>query len=237
MFDRKECKSTGKEKFKANYWRSVLAALILAICAGTGGTVTPQGYGDETQDPSVVTTDPSALPAEGAALLGGAFLAGLLVCLAVRIFVLNPLSVGCYGFFRDNIREKQENLKAVTSGFGIFKKSVTTLLLRDVFLALWTCLFIVPGFIKSYSYRMVPFIIRDHPEMAANEAITKSRQMMNGNKWDVFVFDLSYIGWVILSVLTLGLVGVFWAGPYYQSANADIYEKLSERDGLLQKQA
>lgn len=88
------------------------------------------------------------------------------------------------------------------------------MVLRDVFIFLWSLLFLIPGVIKHYSYRMVPYILADDPEIGAMDAITLSRQMMDGHKWNTFVLDLSFLGWDLLSALTLGLLGVFYVNPY-----------------------
>ena len=77
--------------------------------------------------------------------------------------------------------------------------------------------------IKAYSYRLVPFILADDPDMKPNDAILLSRQLMNGNKWKAFVLDLSFILWNILNVFTFGILGVLWVYPYIHSTNAELY--------------
>ena len=96
----------------------------------------------------------------------------------------------------------------------------------QVYTALWMLLFIIPGLVKSYSYAMVPFLIIDEPELSANEIITRSREMMNGHKWRTFLLDLSFIGWILLTVITCGIVGVFWTNPYMYSTRAALYHEL-----------
>jgi uncharacterized membrane protein len=103
---------------------------------------------------------------------------------------------------------------------------VLVMFLKNLFLMLWTLLFIIPGIVKIYSYRMVPYILKEHPELSGTKAITLSRQMMNGHKWNAFVLDLSFIGWIILSALTLGILHIFYVGPYIQATDAELYEAL-----------
>ena len=95
--------------------------------------------------------------------------------------------------------------------------------LRDLFTALWSLLFIVPGIIKHYEYLMVPYIIAENPGMPREEAFLISNKMMMGQKWEAFVLDLSFIGWGILTVMTGGIVGVFYAEPYRQATFAELY--------------
>lgn len=97
--------------------------------------------------------------------------------------------------------------------------------LRFIYLMLWSLLFFIPGIIKMYSYSMTPYILIDQSELSVNEAITKSREMMNGHKMKLFALQLSFIGWFLLSLLTLGL-GFIWSIPYYFATEAQFYRKI-----------
>ena len=169
-------------------------------------------------------------PLQGEAILGG-LLAGigmvLLIFKLLDIFLLNPLEVGCQNFFIQNSRSSAMVGEVGRAFSPAWINNVITLLLRDIFLGLWFCLLIVPGVIKLYSYRMVPYILADHPEMGPIEAITRSREMMNGHKWNTFVLDLSFLGWDFLTAITCGIVGVFWTQPYKYNTYAALYEELS----------
>lgn len=102
-----------------------------------------------------------------------------------------------------------------------------TILLQMLYTMLWTLLFIVPGIIKSYSYAMVPYVLRDNTELKFNAAIERSMAMMQGHKMQLFLLQLSFIGWIILSILTLG-IGYFFLLPYMQTAIAAFYEDVKE---------
>lgn len=99
--------------------------------------------------------------------------------------------------------------------------------LRWLFVFLWTLLFIIPGIIASYSYSMTAYIMVDHPEYSALEAITESKKMMRGHKWRLFCLHFSFIGWYLLSALTWG-IGLLWLNPYVEAANAAFYKELSQ---------
>ena len=86
-------------------------------------------------------------------------------------------------------------------------------------------LFIIPGIIKSFSYAMTYFIINDHPEYSINQAITESRRMMDGHKMEYFILCLSFIGWFILSCITLG-IGFLWLIPYFYTTSAAFMKRL-----------
>ena len=77
-----------------------------------------------------------------------------------------------------------------------------------------------------YSYRMVPFILSENPDMPSSEVFAKSKEMMDGNKWHTFLLDLSFIGWYFLTACTAGIAGVFWTQPYVQQTNAELYQFL-----------
>ena len=108
-------------------------------------------------------------------------------------------------------------------------RNVGSMLVRDIFICLWSMLFIVPGLIKSYSYRMVPYILAENPDMKAVDAITRSREIMDGNKRKSFVLDLSFIGWILLSVITFGIVGVFYVYPYVYQTDAELYTAIKNK--------
>lgn len=100
-----------------------------------------------------------------------------------------------------------------------------TMFLTTLYLILWS--FTIVGiFVKSYSYFLVPYIMAENPTMGANEAITLSRRMMKGHKWECFVMQLSFIGWHVLSALTFGLVGIFWLNGYQAAFFAEYYARL-----------
>ena len=169
------------------------------------------------------------------AIVGIVLLVVLVLAFLLKLLIINPLSVGCRYFFAHNAREKAplgDLAEGFESGYG---RVVKTMFLKDLFLFFWTLLLIIPGIIKSYSYRMVPYILADQPDLGGTAAIRRSREMMKGNKWRTFVLDLSFILWWILSILTLGILGVFYVNPYYQSANGALYQALKAKDsaGML----
>ena len=89
----------------------------------------------------------------------------------------------------------------------------------------WTLLFIIPGLIAAYRYQLTGYILAENPEMGANDAITRSKELMKGNKWRLFCLDFSFIGWDILSAFTLG-IGDLWLTPYRSAAAAAFYREL-----------
>ena len=245
MWNRKELKTKGKAAFQANYWRSVFAALVMILFAvGTGAVTGRHGVNVNVNELSAgqdVNIKIGGLASDIAdtvshfsigeilalvsMVLGIMFLA-FLAAIAIDAFVINPLEVGCHRFFLVN-SDSAAPLGELGYGFkSNYINIVKTVLLRDVFLFLWALLLVIPALVKSYSYRLVPYILADDPNTPAKEAITRSRELMNGNKWNVFVLDLSFLGWNFISALTLGLVGVFYSNPYQFATDAELYKAI-----------
>ncbi len=146
--------------------------------------------------------------------------------LAIKYLLLTPFEYGCRKFFRKNLDEpaKLSNIVYVFSSY--YKNVVKTAFMTDLFIWLWSLLFLIPGIIKSYEYRLVPYIVSENPMISYKEAQAESAKLMKGNKWKSFILDLSFIGWDILSLCTLGLLDIFLVGPYKASTDAALYESL-----------
>ncbi len=117
------------------------------------------------------------------------------------------------------------NWKDLFSEFDRFGTGFAQAFLRDLYILLWSLLFIIPGIVKSFSYAMTPYILAENPDMTANEAITRSREMMDGHKGELFILHLTFIGWGILAGLTLNL-GYLLLNPYMNAADAAFYRQL-----------
>lgn len=181
-------------------------------------------------------------PGSGGYAFGGMMLAAVLVIIlccviaailiGIDIFLLNPIESGCQRFFIVNhVESGRTSLSEMFHSFNgtHYLNVVKTMFLRDLYLFLWSLLFIVPGIIKSYSYRLVPYIIAEQPDMDQREAFRLSREMMDGNKWHAFCLDLSFIGWNILNLFTFGILGIFYVHPYHATANAEMYIAIREQ--------
>ena len=140
------------------------------------------------------------------------------------------LTVGISAFFLTVIRNGKAEFESFFNGLtdNIGTKFISMLLVQ-IYIMLWTLLFYIPGIVKSYSYAMTPYILLDKPELSATEAITESRNMMNGHKMELFLLDLSFIGWILLSLLTCGIL-FFYVAPYMQAARAEFYRTLKGED-------
>lgn len=146
-------------------------------------------------------------------------------CLLITI----PLAWGFYIYLLRIARKETPDVSSLFDGFKDYGRIFLTGLLVGLYTFLWTLLFIIPGIIKGYSYAMTNYILKDEPELRYNGAIEKSMKMMNGHKMSLFLLDLSFIGWYLLCILTLGL-GLFLVYPYHYTARAHFYEELKQNE-------
>lgn len=143
----------------------------------------------------------------------------------LQIFLLNVIAIGFTVSFLKLFRNGDDRLTSnmFQVAFSNYWHKVWGMFLMYVFIILWSLLLIIPGIVKSFSYAMTPYILEENPELSANDAIDHSRAMMKGHKFDLFWLYLSFIGWGILCIFTLG-IGFLWLIPYMQTAEAAFYE-------------
>ena len=146
-----------------------------------------------------------------------------------ELILIGPLGFGLALIFLSLARGKESvDFGDLFKGFtdGGFVRLLLLGLLQNVFIALWTLLFVIPGIVKSYSYSMSYYLAIDHPDWDWKQCIDESRRIMDGNKWKLFVLDLSFIGWYIVGMLACG-IGVLWVYPYNEAARAEFYQELT----------
>ena len=156
-------------------------------------------------------------------------LTGTGVLAPVLFIVYGCLQFGLFSFILDGVRknENKNELNTLFTGFTEnLGRNILTGILYQVFIILWTLLFIIPGIVMSYAYSMTFFILKDNPEMSALDAIKASKKMMKGYKMKAFLLDLSFIGWIFISVFCCCGIGMLWVTPYMQAAKAELYEEI-----------
>ncbi|MBW8013899.1 DUF975 family protein [Lactobacillus helveticus] len=165
---------------------------------------------------------------------------------AVIVFLINAIIVGVLSWIGDffalslaisflKLRDNQKEEKPYMAAFSVFTENrfvpeCLNFILTSIFTFLWTILLIIPGIIKSYSYSMTAYIVKDMvasgKQVGATDGINASKELMKGHKMDLFIFDLSFIGWFLLGGLTAG-IGLLWIVPYYQTAKANFYRHIA----------
>ena len=189
--------------------------------------------------------DRAELKARARAQLGGGifqnlWMMGLAVCLLIgllesaattilpaigALIVIGPLEYGQAYIFLKQARDRQPvQLGDMFRGFqDDFGGTFLIGFLSQLFVALWSLLFLIPGIVKSYAYSMAYYVKLDHPDYGWKACIDESRRLMDGHKWEKFVLDLSFLGWSLVGALCLG-VGTLWVTPYMAATEEHFYE-------------
>ncbi|MBR6731939.1 MAG: DUF975 family protein [Bacteroidales bacterium] len=209
MKTNQDYKNAALAALKGN-WAPVIVATIIYFVITIIVSLMSELYDPET----------SAGAVAGVAILGW---------LVLSLFASIPLGVGYYNSLNLLLVEgdNQVTNNMFKIGYGNLLRNVGGMLLVGVFTFLWTLLLIIPGIIKSLAYSMTPFILKDYPELSANQAINLSMKMMEGRKFDLFYLYLSFIGWGILALFTLG-IGYLWLMPYMYTSTAAFYQNVKE---------
>lgn len=249
MWNRVELKAQAKDFLKQNYWKAFLVVLITMILAGNLSNVGNQrnsnnldfdyqfnineleGFSQSFQTPASTFEftnkaifTPLAILGIGGAIVTSFFAALVLISLG---FVSQ---VGQSRFFLDGF-EGDVDINKLFSGFNSkeYIPIVKAQALAYISIILWTFLLIVPGIIKAYQYRYVPYLLAEDASLQAGEVLKRSKAMTMGHKWDIFILDLSFILWHLLSVFTFGLSS-FFVAPYVEATNAKLYKALSSNN-------
>lgn len=143
----------------------------------------------------------------------------------IDLLTRGAISIGFAIFALTLSRRQEARLSQIFDGFQKFGVSLSAYLLQTLFILLWTLLFIIPGIIASLSYSMTFYIIAEDDSIGPREAISKSKEMMNGNKWKLVCLQFRFFGWTLLGILTLG-IGFLWIFPYMMISGAQFYDDL-----------
>ena len=231
MLKSKELRVKAWESLKGKYWMALLASLITGAIYSLGEGLTSLSRNLAEIPASVDVSELDSTMVVGGAVISGIALVLLVIGVIFGFFVGNVAMAGACNYYIKNTDSKP----SLSDAFSTFKvkytRNVGTLLLRDVKTILWTFLFIIPGIIKSYEYAIIPYILADDPEISSKDAFKKAKAMMTGNKWRLFKLNFSFIGWELLTILTLGL-GMFFLVPYIEAANAEFYVELKNKSNI-----
>lgn len=260
MWTRKELKERAKEALKRNYWKIVLVSLIGMLIGGGLGSSGISGGGSDIHDMAsdnvkehftehenddvdwegaeAVLDDiqmdirPQDIVAVAFTVIVVLIVAAIVLAIgiALDVLLLNPVQVGINRFMVKNLDDTARIAEVGYTFDHNYKNGVKVMFFKDLYVVLWSLLFIVPGIYKAYQYRMVPYILGENPDMTYQEVLQRSKDMMDGQKWDAFVLDLSFILWHMLGGITCGLAEIFYVAPYVNLTDAALYSRLSRKD-------
>ncbi len=223
-----------RDALSGRWWTAVLAGLVAALLGGTTSSspdfninISESGTNASV---SVGNFDLGSLDPESSAALAGfltVFTVVMIVLALVFLFIGSVVQLGYCRFNLDLVdRQREPELNTLFSYFSHWRTAVAAGLLQTLYILAWSLLFIIPGIIAGYSYAMTGYILAENPYMAASDAIRYSKDMMYGNRWRLFCLEISFIGWDLLNIFTLG-IGTLWLRPYKQAAITAFYREVS----------
>ncbi len=143
-----------------------------------------------------------------------------------NMLIAGPISVGIAGVYTKNTDHTKPEFKDLFSGFREnFGENFLLGIVKGLFIVLWSLLFIIPGFIMSYGYAMAEYLMVRDTDLTAMEALRLSRRLMKGRKARLFLLDLSFLGWILLTILTLGIASIYTV-PYIKTARTEFFNDL-----------
>ena len=206
--DRKLLKQNAKQNFKKDWFKSAVVTIIMFGASLVSSILTvPQTVIMASGEQYVTTSTSSFLP------------------MILSVLVFSVLSVGGYRYFQKTRKNVHTDIGEVAGNFkdGNYKNVVIITFLKGLKVFLWTLLLFVPGIIKNYEYYLVENILAVRPDIDKNEAFRLSKLLMNGYKMEAFVLNLSFIGWYLLSLFTLGILTIVYVNPYMVATNVEFY--------------
>lgn len=220
-----EIRRQARDNLRGRWGQSILAAIIAGILGGGITSASSSAGGSAGGSSSVADLEAfQSLPPEIMQIT--ATILGIVGLLALVTFIIGgTIQLGYSVYLLKQYHRQETSIGDLFSQFFRFGTGFAQQFFVNLYTFLWTLLFIVPGIIKIFSYAMTPFILADDPNLTANQAITRSHELMDGHKWELFVLSLTFIGWEILGALTFG-IGLLWVTPYKNAAYAAFYRQL-----------
>ena len=221
-------RARARQTLQGKWPMAVLVGLVASLLGGVSVNV-------DLKLEKRIETLQQISPELGSLLLGLIGVIGVFA-FAYGIVMLVVGSVVELGYARYNLRlhdREEAQMGDLFAYFERFGDAVILRLLMGLFIVLWSLLLVIPGIIASYSYSMAPYILAEDPECTPMEAIRRSKEMMDGYKTDLFILQLSFIGWGLLSALTMGIGNLFLT-PYVAASTAAFYRDLQSRPRRLE---
>lgn len=228
MWTREELKQNAKNTLRDKYWTILGVSVLASILQGSFFTIITELVNPTHTYLTVLGN--YAIDVNGLIRL---WIIVTVISFLYSIFLGHTILIGAYKYFILSIKENP----STSTLFDFFKTSywniVKVMFFYQIKIVLWTLCFIVPGIIKAYEYCMVPYILAEHPEMESAAVFERSRMLTQNNKLNIFVLEISFIGWLFLGMLCCG-IGILFVSPYIDITMTHLYLKLKEIHGIDQ---
>ena len=214
MFVRSEIKSKAKEQIKGNIGILFVCMLVVGVIVGL---------------PSSLSQVIAPINVSNITNIGVTEIVVMIIAV-IFVWIITPaLQMGIIKIYLGLSNGKKPEVGDVFSGFSIFGKAWWLSFITNFFIMMWSILFFIPGIIKGYSYSMAIYILAENPTMTAREALNESKRITQGAKVNLFVLDLSFIGWAILCGITFGIL-LIYVIPYMNATYVNAYKAIKERN-------
>lgn len=219
MWTRDLLKRNAKQALQSNYWTALLVCVMVSLITGSSTGLSFKVsfnlndrffYGGFLSLPFI--------------LIFGLF--SVVISFAIGAFIFNPLIVGKSRYFMES-RVGVPPFSSVFTTFGgpAYLNVVKVMFIKNLSIFLWSLLFVFPGIYKAYQYRMVDYLLAENPYMPYQRALDLSSQMTQGEKFNIFILEVSFFGWFFVGSLCFG-VGAFFVTPYFEATFAELYAAL-----------
>ena len=216
---------------KNYYWPALGVTFVAGILGANGGG---GGYSGGSSSYSNSLSNSGSGSGSDSDMDPGAVIAIIMICLAVFVFAMafalalqaflgNVVRVGECKYFYD-ARNGDQAFGKLFDNFrnGKYLATVKVMFFKSLYIMLWSLLFYIPGIIKSYEYFLIPYLLAENPFLSKDRAFEISKKTMDGEKWNLFVLQLSFIGWYLLGLLAC-IIGTYFVMPYYEATMAEFY--------------
>lgn len=218
----KELRAIARNRMQGKWGNIILATLVAGLLGGlVTGDAGSINYKQEPEETYYLLSNPKLLITVTVIVLVASVLAIL-----IHLFFSNIVRMGYSRYLLNVVDQQEQKIDDLFSSFQNYGKTFRLGFYRDIRVFLWTLLFIIPGILAHYNYSMAAFIMLDHPEYTEKQCLEESKRLMYGKRWRLFCLELSFIGWYILSVLSLG-IGFIWVFPYENVTYAVFYRHIS----------
>ena len=225
MWTRSLLKQNAKMSLRGKYWGTFLVTFVVGILSGGAASGTSSRVAMET----AMQSSPAGSYLSNAALLAilAAALLAMALALAWSVFVAGPIQIGMNRYFMEN-RQGRTPFSTVWSIFGPGYLNVVKVNFLVSLKILLGSIIIIPGIYWSFCYALVPYLLAENPYMTTSRAMELSKELMEGEKWNYFVLGLSFLGWMLLGTLCLG-IGMLFVAPYLQATFAEFYAAMRSK--------
>lgn len=225
-WDRPTIKDRAKAVLRTSYWVSLLVTFLYGLLMGGSSGSSFRFDFSSCNYTSIGQFFEHIQFSRILTIFSGLLWSSAVIGIFLSVFVYRIFEIGKARYFF-SCRYGAVQFGEVFCGFkgGHYLNNVKTMFLRDLYVFLWSLLLIVPGIIKGYSYWMVPYILAENPNLSTQRVLEISERTMQGEKWETFVLQLSFIGWYLLGMLACG-VGIVFVAPYAEATYAELYGAL-----------